>query len=771
MAAEQQASGESERRAIAGRAGIVALGTLASRFLGLGREIAMAAMFTVAQTDAFWIAFTLPNALRQLLAEGAVTSAVIPVMARVRERDGDEGVRAFFSRIRGLSLLALLVATALGVAFAPQLVALFAGGLQARPEQMERTVLLTRAVFPYIFFMGTAALGMAALNTYGRFAVSSFAPALLNVPMIAACFGLPVLLGSLGFEPALALAAGALVGGALQVIAQWPALRRLELGAPPRLDLRDRDVREVVVKIGPMMLGLGIYYVDLIVCRRLLSEAGTGAQSYFSWAQRLCDFPQGIFVMALQSAAMPSLAKLAAKGDKEELGKTFAYGMRLALFVAVPVTTLFLYLAEPIVVAMFQRGHFQADSAHQTALALEAQAMGIWAVAAVRQLVPMFFVLGDTRTPVIVSGLDLLSLIAIAYALTGSMGHVGVGWAVSGSSIVQMALLWLLLQRKLPKLHGVEIASSAARVLSASFVAGFTARAVAAQVASLAGAGAIGRLWPAAAGGTVFGLVFLVVAWTLRSPELRIVGGGLLRKLRRRARLRPVMNQKSAVTMPRVVEASFAAAAGPGQTLLAPTLPEIAFAGRSNVGKSTLMNALLQRRNLVRTSSTPGCTRTVNMFHCRCADGLGLYLVDLPGFGYAKRSRDERKQWGPLLEDYLSRRPSLRGLVLLVDVRRGVEEEERDLIEFMEQNNNADRPRVPIILAATKIDKLSASQRKPAVAQVSSPGLPALGVSGEAGLGIDQLWKRIRRAVGVLPEGAATPEVGAEKTTPSEQDA
>jgi GTP-binding protein len=222
------------------------------------------------------------------------------------------------------------------------------------------------------------------------------------------------------------------------------------------------------------------------------------------------------------------------------------------------------------------------------------------------------------------------------------------------------------------------------------------------------------------------------------------------------------MIQKPTSTPPRVVEASFAAAAGPGQTLLAPSLPEIAFAGRSNVGKSTLMNALMERKNLVRTSSTPGCTRTVNMFHCRCSDGLELYLVDLPGFGFAKRSKVERRSWGPLLGGYFHERPSLRALVLLVDVRRGVEGEEQDLIEFMAQKAGTDRPVVPVFLVATKTDKLGAAQRKPAVARVGNAGVPVLGVSGETGDGVETLWKRLRKAVGVSGQPTeATPEAAA----------
>ena len=203
--------------------------------------------------------------------------------------------------------------------------------------------------------------------------------------------------------------------------------------------------------------------------------------------------------------------------------------------------------------------------------------------------------------------------------------------------------------------------------------------------------------------------------------------------------------------LPAIIEATFTAAAGPEGELPAPTMAEVAFAGRSNVGKSTLMNAMLARKHLVRTSNTPGCTRTINMFHARAADGLELYLVDLPGYGYAKRSKSERTSWGPLLERYLASRSSLRALVVLVDARRGLEQEEEDLIHFVASAKDVTRPKLPVFLVATKVDTLPLSQRKLAVAKAGRAGLPALGVSGETGEGVDVLWRKLRVAVGVAP--------------------
>jgi putative peptidoglycan lipid II flippase len=527
-----EASGDSERKKITGRAGIVAAGTLASRLLGLVRDQVLAAVFSRAITDAFFVAFTIPNVLRQLLAEGAVQNAVLPVLAKTREQQGDAAAQKLFRVLRGLSLVVLLLVSALGVWFAPQLVDLFASGFRDEPGQFERTVGLTRWVFPYIFFMGTAALGVAALNVNQRFVATSFAPALLNVAFIACALVGPWFLDARGWDRELALAAGVLLGGALQVVAQWPSLRAIGYFSPPSFAFDHPGVREVLRRMGPVLFGLGVYYVDVVLARRFLSELGVGAQSYFGWALRLCDFPQGIFVMALQTATLPSLALLVARNDHEEVAATFAFGMRLALFVAIPATVLTVVLSEPLVVALFQRGQFDALAARETGKALAAQGVGIWSVAAVRQLVSVYYALGDTRTPVIVAAIDLAVFVLLALGLRGTLGHVGISLAVSGASMAQMGLLWILLRKRLPTTRFGEIASSATRTLAACLPASVAAFVVA-QVLVTERAGAIARLLPGIAGTLTFVLVFFAAGTLFGSKELEALGRAIARRRRR----------------------------------------------------------------------------------------------------------------------------------------------------------------------------------------------------------------------------------------------
>ncbi len=525
--------GHRERRRITGRAAIVAAGTLFSRLLGLIREQVLAAMFTRAATDAFFAAFLLPNVLRQLLAEGAVQNGVLPVLTEVRQKHGEERAQDFFRSLRGLSMLVLAVVSVAGVVFAPWLVDLFAGGYRQTPGQYERTVATARWVFPYIFFMGTAALGVAALNTHNRFVVTSFAPALLNIAFIAAALALPTWLAAQGIDPLIALCIGVLFGGMLQVIAQWPSLGKIGYLRLPKLDLRDQHVRVVLRRMAPVLVGFGVYYVDMLVARQLLSRQDMGSMSYFVFAQRLCDFPQGIFVMAVQAATLPSLALLAATNDKQELLRTFGHGLRLALFVAIPATAMYVALANPLVALVFERGHFDAESSRETSRALLAQGAGIWAVAAVRQLVIVFYALGDTRTPVVIAALDFAVFVVAALSLQSVLGHVGISWAVSISSAAQAILLAFYLRRRLGGLQLGRTGRSVLKVLSAALVAAVCSRWLAAAATSWAPDGTLRKLLPGILGCTAFGFVYLTAAVALRSEEVATIVGPLKRRLSR----------------------------------------------------------------------------------------------------------------------------------------------------------------------------------------------------------------------------------------------
>lgn len=482
------------------------------------RDIALAAIFRKDETDAFFVAFTIPTALRHLLGEGAVSRAVVPVLSRKLARGDEAGARAFFLRVRGVSGAVLLIVTVLGMVFAEPLTDLLAAGYRARPGEFERTVDLTRTLFPFLFLTGSVALGASALHLKKRYGFAVLAPFVLNAAFLAAMIAMPGILDARGLDRAQAIAVGALVGGTLQVAAQLYALRKAGFGGQAVIDLRDPGVREVGLRIAPLALGIVVYYVDLIISRRLLSDLESGAQSWFSWAMRICEVTQGFFAIAVATTAISGTAT--EPGAAKQIAAQCSNGVRLALFASIPVSVALVALPEPIVIAIFQRGEFDANSAVQTARALVWQGGAIWAIASVRHLVRGFYALNDTRTPLLVSILGVIVFVALALGLRGTMGHTGISAALGGSGVVQVFVLFIALRVRLPSLDVRAIAVSAVRAIVAAALAATGGASVALMLAAEAGAGGIARAIPGVAGTLTFAAAFIGVAWALRSPEL-----------------------------------------------------------------------------------------------------------------------------------------------------------------------------------------------------------------------------------------------------------
>jgi putative peptidoglycan lipid II flippase len=514
------------------RAGVVATGTLFSRILGAARDAVVAAVFALGATDAFWLAFTIPNALRVLLGEGAVSGAFVPVFTEVRERDGMARAKEFYRNLVGAMAVVLLLVTIVGIAAAPWLVKGYAWGFQRDAALFETTVALTRLLFPYIFLMGISALLMGALYASKRFAAPAFAPALLNISLIAAALLLAPVLVELGWPAIFALAVGALLGGALQIVAQLPSLSKAKLIVRPRVGFDDIYVRKCARLMVPLLAGLGVYQLNVLLSRLFASFLPTGSVSYLYYGQRLAEIPQGMFALAIASAALPSLSEAVAKGDEEEAKRLFRHALRLSLFVAVPATVALAVLAEPAATVFFGRGKYDAAAIQETTRSLVWQASGIWAVASVRTIVPMFHAHNDTRTPVIASAFNLVVFVTLSFVLMGPMQHAGLAAATTAAAVTQLgALLWLL-RRRSGSLGMTELSASALRVLVASAVMGVV----------VWGAAGFGQ-WDN--GGNdprnlaVFGVTVLVglgtylaVAAALGSPELRDLRSAIRRRVR-----------------------------------------------------------------------------------------------------------------------------------------------------------------------------------------------------------------------------------------------
>ncbi len=501
------------------RAGLVALGTLASRVLGMLRESVIAASFSIVQTDAFFIAFTIPNTLRMLLGEGAVANAFIPVFSGVRTRSGDAASRQFLSRFAGALGSLLLLTTVVGMLAAPLLAALYAGGYLDDPERFALVTTLTRWLFPFLLLTGLSALATGALNVRGRFGVSAFAPALLNVAMIAAPFVFLPFTSALQLPAIMALALGALVGGLLQLGVQLPSLRSLGLLVRPQRGLRDPEVRRALSLMVPLVFGLGVYQINMLLSRLFASLMPVGSQSYLNYGQRVIEIPQGMFALALASATLPAFARLRSEHKQDELLTLFRYSLRLTLFIAIPSSVALFVLAAPICAVLFGRGAFEPVHVIETARSLAYQAAGVWAVAGVRAVVPMFSAHEDTRAPVRASTVNLLVFLATTMALMSTLNHVAIAIGNSVAAVVQLGVLLWALRKKLGPLGLSEVVASAARTCLAAAGMGVVAWTAArtlpwTQTSELTRAGALVLVTLAGV------LAFFVMCLLLRSPEL-----------------------------------------------------------------------------------------------------------------------------------------------------------------------------------------------------------------------------------------------------------
>lgn len=520
----------SETGLLARRAGLVALGTFASRILGLAQTSVVAALFSVASTDAFFIAYTIPNTLRMLLGEGAISNAFVPVFSQVRSERGQIAGRDFLARFGGALSLLLLLACAAGALAAPLIALGYAGGLRDEPQRFELVVTLTRLLFPILAFAGWAALCTGVLNVLGNFATPALAPALQNICMIAAPFALATTMPRVGLDPIVALALGALVGGVLQILVQLPALRRA--GMLPRFTLPrgDADVKRALLLMAPLTLGFGVYQLNMLLSRLFASFLPAGSVSYLNYGQRVIEIPQGMFALAVASAALPTLARLRIEGKHDELLALFRYSLRLTLFIAVPASLALFAVAEPIAAVLFGRGRFTPESIVETGRSLAVQGLGVWAVAAVRTVIPMFAAHQDTRTPVLASATNLVVFLGLTSALLAPLSHVALAAANSFAAAVQLTVLLLALRKHTGPLGLGAVFRSSLRVLLASVGMAVVARAVAARFEWSHPSHELWRIGAFALVGLAAVVSFLLFAALLRAPEL----GELAATVRRR---------------------------------------------------------------------------------------------------------------------------------------------------------------------------------------------------------------------------------------------
>lgn len=458
---------------LARSAGIFGLATITSRILGLARETVMAYYFGANDAaDAFRVASRIPNLVRDLFAEGAMSAAFVPTFTRQLTLQGRERSWHLANSVINALLIITGVIVVLGIVFADSLVRLYAPDFSAVPGKIELTIYLARIVLPFLTLVAVAAVLMGMLNSLGHFFVPALSPAMFNVAGILISIAFIPYASTLGVQPITIVAIATLVGGLGQLIIQWPPLRKEGFRYRPVVDFKDEGLRRMLLLMGPGTLGMAATQINVFVNTQLATGQGTGAVSWLDYAFRLMYLPIGLFGVSIATAATPAISRLVAQQDFARIRTTLANALGLMLFLNLPASVGLIVLARPIVALIFERGRFTAADTMNTAAALQLYAIGLVGYSVVRIISPTFYALGRSRIPVIVSAGSVLVNIILNVTLVRSFGYRGLALGTSITAILNAALQLFLLRREIHGIEGARIAASFARVIAAAAVMG-----------------------------------------------------------------------------------------------------------------------------------------------------------------------------------------------------------------------------------------------------------------------------------------------------------
>lgn len=455
----------SEKRNIARAAGILGSATMLSRVMGMIRDMVVSRLFGAGlATDAFFAAFQIPNMLRRFFAEGALTAAFVPTFSSTLAQRGEEKARELANTCFTLLTIVMASVTLAGILFSPLIVGLMFPGFKAEPGKFELAILLNRLMFPYIFFISLVALCMGILNTLRHFFTPAISTVFLNLSMILAALCLR------GFfkAPVTALAVGVLIGGCIQLIMQLPVLWSRGFPLRPDFNFTSPEIRTIALLMLPSVFGVGVYYLNITVSAILASLLPQGSVSYLYYAQRLFEFPQGIFTASVAQAVLPSMSRQAADGNIVGMKESLSFGVRLMLFITIPAMAGLMICSTPIFSLIFMGGAFDYETAVNSASALLYYSAGLSFVALTRVLAPVFYALKDTKTPVTIAFIAFIINFCLSLALMGPLKHGGLALATTLSAFCNMFMLLWLLRRKIGSFGGSDIMLTALKSGAAS---------------------------------------------------------------------------------------------------------------------------------------------------------------------------------------------------------------------------------------------------------------------------------------------------------------
>ncbi|MBK9314057.1 MAG: murein biosynthesis integral membrane protein MurJ [Acidobacteria bacterium] len=558
---EGQANARGTAGSIARSAGIVSIAVMGSRILGLVREQVFATFFGAGfAMDAYIIAFRVPNLLRDLFAEGALSAAFVTTFSQKITKEGEQAAWRLANLVNNGLFVVISLIVLSGIVFAPQVVDLLidTGKHQADAATAAQTydlaVVMTRIMFPFLLMVSLAAVAMGVLNTKDRYGVPASASTMFNVGSIfggLACayamapeYITAVIEGrtadSAGISRAIiGMAIGTLAGGMLQWLIQVPSLRSVGYRWQPILSFRDEGVRQVMRLMAPAIIGSAALQVNVFVNTKFASGLGEGPVSWLSYAFRLIYLPIGIFGVAISTATLPVASRAAALDDLDDFRRTIASSLRLTFLLTIPSAVGLMVLSRPIIALIFERGRFDAFDTEQTAIALCYNAIGLTAYSAVRVLAPSFYALKDTRIPMIASLISIITNYAVAsYTVEYlKIGHRGLALSISAVAIGNFLLLFFFLRRKLGGIEGRSLALTFGKVSFASAIMGAVSWWLSGQIESKLGMASLSsRIINVGAAISIGLVIFYFAASILRVKELSMMTAAVQRKLPARFR-------------------------------------------------------------------------------------------------------------------------------------------------------------------------------------------------------------------------------------------
>ncbi len=460
----------SEQDKITKSTGIVSSATFLSRILGLIREQVFAYLFGAGfATDAFIAAFRIPNLLRDLFAEGALSSAFIPVFTDHLTNQGKQKAWELANFVLNLLLITLCVIVILGIIFSPYIVKLIAPGFGEEMGKQELTTLLSRIMFPFLLLIALAALAMGILNTFRRFGVPALAPTMFNLGMIAG----GLFLSPLFDPPIVGMALGVLLGGLGQLTIQLPTLRKIGFRYRFKINLRDPGVRRILLLMAPATLGLASTQINIFVNTLIASLLPQGSVSYLNYSFRLMQFPIGVFGVAVATVTFPIISAYAAKKEMGELLTTFTSSLKLVFFLTIPSAVFLAVASQPVISVLFQHGKFTFLDTVATSQALMFYCIGLFAYSSVRLTASTFYSMGDTKTPVKTSAVAVAVNIILNLLLMGPLGFKGLALAASVAAMTNLFLLLKILDGRIGPLNRKDIGGTFSKILTSAALMGF----------------------------------------------------------------------------------------------------------------------------------------------------------------------------------------------------------------------------------------------------------------------------------------------------------